>query len=99
MKRDRGSRWRPPLALNCLFGQLFIHLSTVTSVDVDKVILVKIGGSSITHKGDFESLNEEAVEWFAESIFNASSSDFLAPTEECAANNSSQLLLRWESIF
>jgi isopentenyl phosphate kinase len=35
-----------------------------------EVILVKIGGSSITNKGEKESLNDEALAWFSQTLKN-----------------------------
>ena len=42
-----------------------------------KVFLVKIGGSSITHKAEREQLNAPALDWFAKNIAEAISPTFL----------------------
>ena len=56
-----------------------IHNLGAAAITYDlEVVLVKIGGSSITHKGQRESLNRDALDWFAQSIGQASSSSFLA---------------------
>lgn len=49
--------------------------------DLD-IVLVKIGGSSITHKAQRENLNQGALDWFAQSIFHSLSSSFLAVVPE-----------------
>jgi isopentenyl phosphate kinase len=81
------------LALYGLLAILSFTLSSVTSMNhnpgMDDTILVKIGGSSVTHKGDFESLNADALTWFAQSIWNASSSVFHSPIKECEATRES----------
>ncbi|KAG7362721.1 amino acid kinase family-domain containing protein [Nitzschia inconspicua] len=50
-----------------------------------EIILVKIGGSSITHKSELERLNSEAVTWFARTVAHATSAFFQhgAVTEKC----------------
>lgn len=53
-----------------------------------EVILVKIGGSSITHKGQRESLNQDSLDWFARSIASSLSSSFLAVVSD--TNNTGQ---------
>lgn len=54
-----------------------VGVGALTDKDLE-VVLVKIGGSSITNKGQRESLNQEALDWFARSIALSSSSYFLA---------------------
>jgi isopentenyl phosphate kinase len=49
--------------------------------DLD-IILVKIGGSSITYKSEFERVNKEAVEWFARTIAQSTSEIFLNGEEQ-----------------
>lgn len=67
---------------------LLRQLQFASSIGDDlEVVLVKIGGSSITHKAERESLNGDALDWFAESISQAASSVYLSPsnTEECSS--------------
>lgn len=64
-------------------------VSSSTRTDNDesngKVILVKIGGSSITDKAVRESIDEESIRWFVRSISTAIGELYLAPTaEECS---------------
>jgi isopentenyl phosphate kinase len=44
------------------------------------VVLVKIGGSSITNKAQKETLNQEALDWFAEAVRPVLSRNFCAPS-------------------
>jgi isopentenyl phosphate kinase len=49
-----------------------------------RVILVKIGGSSITYKAEKENLDQESLSWFVRSISNAVGERFRGPDEgEC----------------
>ena len=43
-------------------------VSVVPQSPSKSIVLVKVGGSSITHKAVKESLNESALEWFTETI-------------------------------
>jgi isopentenyl phosphate kinase len=45
-----------------------------------EIILVKIGGSSITEKGQMETLNEQGLQWFAQTLGKTVGRRFLAPT-------------------
>jgi len=63
-----------------------------------EIVLVKIGGSSITHKASRETLNDKALSWFADTISSSVSSAFLAPvgydeciTDENATKSSKEL--------
>ena len=42
------------------------------------IIILKIGGSSITHKANEETLNEEALEWFAKLVAESIDASFLS---------------------
>ena len=46
---------------------------------VDKIMLIKIGGSSITNKSEEETLDPEALEWFANLIASSVNESFLSP--------------------
>lgn len=70
-----------PSLLFCLcFCLLCLSLSVQgdTSSDGDginfEIVLIKIGGSSITHKSEFESLNDEALSWFARIVSESTTS-------------------------
>jgi hypothetical protein len=43
------------------------------------ILLVKIGGSSITYKSEFERLDTEALSWFVSAVAKSTSEYFLAP--------------------
>jgi isopentenyl phosphate kinase len=58
----------------CVYGQ--------NGVDMN-VILVKIGGSSITDKSERETLDVESLDWFAESISKSISEQFRSLSEDC----------------
>jgi hypothetical protein len=47
--------------------------------DLD-IVLVKIGGSSLTHKGQLETLNQDALRWFSKAIQSAIDEGFKAPS-------------------
>lgn len=52
----------------------------------NNIILVKIGGSSVTHKEQYESLNRDSLDWFSRTIASALSDYFRPPTrtgEDC----------------
>ncbi|KAL7467181.1 hypothetical protein ACHAXS_007434 [Conticribra weissflogii] len=53
----------------------------------DRVVIVKIGGSSITHKAHEETLNHESLEWFAALIASSVHESFLAPTPTTASQS------------
>ena len=44
----------------------------------EKIIILKIGGSSITHKGEEETLNTESLNWFARLIASSVNESFLS---------------------
>ena len=58
-----------------------IASQAMTSVgdDDDGVTILKIGGSSITNKAREETLNEGALDWFANLIYASVDASFLAP--------------------
>ena len=81
--RKRRPKWRCDAFLVLVVASISAVTSEAGGIDkVDTVILVKIGGSSITHKGEFESLNEHALAWFSRSIAKATPNAFLAPPKE-----------------
>ena len=41
------------------------------SKDIGEIILIKIGGSSITDKGKFETVNKNALTWLVQAIKRA----------------------------
>lgn len=47
-----------------------------------EVVLVKIGGSSITRKAEREVLDTEALDWFGDSILSAIHANYLAPADD-----------------
>jgi isopentenyl phosphate kinase len=47
--------------------------------DAIEVILVKIGGSSITNKAEKESINEDSLNWFAKTVSSAVLDRYRAP--------------------
>ena len=60
------SMWLPIVVL-ALVGQLISSSSTPP-----EIVLVKVGGSSITDKANFETLNEDSLEWFARIVAESS---------------------------
>ncbi len=65
----------------------------IASTDDLEIVLVKIGGSSITQKAERESLDQDALDWFSRSVRQSLSSTFLAPTdaEKCTSIESKNL--------
>ena len=61
------------------------HRTASLSIDV---VLVKIGGSSITNKSEKEALDEEGLEWFAKSLGDIVAPAFKAPSAQKFASNS-----------
>ena len=47
-----------------------------------EVVLVKIGGSSITKKAEIESLDDESLNWFAKSLSSSIADRFRAPNHD-----------------
>jgi isopentenyl phosphate kinase len=43
-----------------------------------KILLLKVGGSSITEKGKLETLNVEALDWFSRAIRSTISDEYLS---------------------
>lgn len=58
--------------------------------DAVNVVVVKIGGSSITNKADKESVNEDALGWFASVVSKAVGESFKAGNEEDQVDTKSQ---------
>jgi isopentenyl phosphate kinase len=55
----------------------------IESIDPEiKVILVKIGGSSITNKGEKESLNEAALAWFSQTLKTLIAPTYRSPADD-----------------
>jgi isopentenyl phosphate kinase len=54
-----------------------------------EVTIVKVGGSSITDKARFETLNETALAWFAKTLASRVSDRFKAPTAAASSSSSS----------
>jgi isopentenyl phosphate kinase len=56
------------------------------------IVLVKIGGSSVTHKHQYETLNADSLDWFSRTIASAISDYFRPPKsgddDECSLNDS-----------
>jgi isopentenyl phosphate kinase len=65
---------------------LFAHVTTpyvrACAQDEDgiEVVLVKIGGSSITNKAEKESINEDSLNWFAKTVSSAVLDRYRAPS-------------------
>lgn len=53
-------------------------LVSILGIDCKRILLVKIGGSSITQKAELETLNTEALEWFSETIRSTINDNFLS---------------------
>ena len=45
----------------------------------DNIFILKIGGSSITNKAREETLNDEALDWFAKLVADSVDESFLSP--------------------
>ena len=59
-----------------------------------QVVLVKVGGSSITNKETKESLNEESLEWFSQTLSAAIGLRFQAPhSNQCERPNESRAFI------
>jgi hypothetical protein len=55
----------------------------IESIDPEiEVILVKIGGSSITNKGEKESLNDEALAWFSQTLKTLIARTYRSPADD-----------------
>ena len=50
--------------------------NAIDVISNSNIVLVKIGGSSITKKGQYESLDEESLSWFAKSIARSVSDEY-----------------------
>jgi isopentenyl phosphate kinase len=50
--------------------------------DAMEVVLVKVGGSSITNKAEKESLDEESLDWFARTLSSVVGDRFRAPASD-----------------
>ena len=46
-----------------------------------EVIVVKLGGSSLTHKANKETMDDEALQWFSRAIARSMDVAFLSPTD------------------
>lgn len=52
-----------------------------------KILLLKVGGSSITQKGKLETLDEEALEWFSRTIRSTIHYDFVSTEDGESSEN------------
>ncbi len=52
-----------------------------------KILLLKVGGSSITQKGKLETLDEEALGWFSRTIRSAIHTDFVSTEDGETSEN------------
>jgi isopentenyl phosphate kinase len=67
------------LALSCnIFCMLCVALSHAQALDLEEmdVVLIKVGGSSITNKAVKETLNTDAIDWFARILSSEVSTSF-----------------------
>jgi isopentenyl phosphate kinase len=90
---EKAEAIRSFVAMSSFSWPTFILLMVIHSVfhecvhgqgDMDMdIMLVKIGGSSITNKGEKESLDGESLHWFAESISKSISEQFRSSQAEC----------------
>mmetsp|Transcript_2220 Transcript_2220/g.5944 ORF Transcript_2220/g.5944 Transcript_2220/m.5944 type:complete len:382 (-) Transcript_2220:101-1246(-) len=60
------------------------------SVLTNNILLVKIGGSSITEKAELETLNTKALEWFSRAIRSAIDDAFLSRSASRSASASEE---------
>jgi len=58
-------------------------------VEALDVVLIKVGGSSITDKGSKETLDTDAIEWFARILSSKLASSFRQPSFDTPTNESS----------
>jgi isopentenyl phosphate kinase len=63
-----------------------INRNGTSILDELDIVLVKIGGSSITYKSEFERLDAKAVSWFASAVARSTSEYFLAPLADEVEN-------------
>lgn len=56
----------------------------------ERIIILKIGGSSITNKAKEETLNEEALDWFAKLVAESVDPSYLAGDCDCASGPESR---------
>ena len=61
---------------------MHLHIAHEKTMTQDEVIIVKIGGSSITNKAIEETLNQTAINWFAKLISASVHSSFLFSDKE-----------------
>ena len=55
-------------------------------VDNDEIIILKIGGSSITNKAHEETFNEDALDWFAKLVSDSIDTSFLSTSNRSDAH-------------
>jgi isopentenyl phosphate kinase len=67
--------------------------------DATEVVLVKVGGSSITNKAEKESLDEESLDWFARILSSAIGDRFRAPSEDERENTPTSESSRRQTAF
>lgn len=72
-----------------LWVAILVGAQGIESVDPEiEVILVKIGGSSITHKGEKESLNDEALAWFSQTLESLIARSYRSPADDRCESDS-----------
>jgi isopentenyl phosphate kinase len=50
----------------------------MSSLDIsNNVVIVKLGGSSITEKGQYETVNDQALKWVAQTLASTTDSEFV----------------------
>ena len=59
-------------------------------ISTKNILLLKVGGSSVTEKGKLEALNVNALEWFSQTILSTINDDYLSTEDdERGVDNSS----------
>jgi len=74
-------------------GNLTSSILTLDGEELD-VVLVKIGGSSLTHKATQETINEQSLEWVSRTIVSSIDASFLAASDDSAKTEVNQSLKR-----
>jgi isopentenyl phosphate kinase len=66
-----------------LWAAILVGGQGIESIDSEiEVILVKIGGSSITNKGEKESLNDKALAWFSQTLKTVIARTYRSPADD-----------------
>lgn len=95
-------------AVLLLVGLVGLDRAAAAPLDQLDVVVIKVGGSSITDKGSKETLNEDAIDWFARTLSSELAAPFRQPSsladeppasKQCRSANTAFVIIHGAGSF